>query len=186
LNVATQNSSKYSSRLITATSIQQKKAAIELTEEDGEIPFPLGHKFDSQTRTLTAGECAILTSLTWTTSPVHTDRDFALTTEFGELILAGAVVVAIAAGLLLTTSIYRDFESAYGVRFLTALDANAKFIAPVRFGDSIHLEVTLVDSRRSSSRPGCYVLVFEDHVVRQDEVIAASLQRHVLVETVQS
>ena len=167
-------------------SVQKEKAVNELTGNAGEVNFPIGDTFYSQRRTLSAGECGILTSLTWTTSPVHSDREFALTTEFGELILAGAVVVAIAAGLLLTTSIYRDLESSCGVQMLAALDANAKFIAPVRFGDSIHLEVTLLDARQSSSRPGCYVLGFEDRVVRQDDVVAVTLQRHILVETISS
>jgi len=54
----------------------------------------------------------------------------------------------------------------------------------VRFGDSIRLEVTLVDARASTSRPGCHVLKFEDRVMRQDGVEALSLERHILVEEI--
>jgi acyl dehydratase len=147
--------------------------------------FPLGTTFHSGTRTLNAGECAILTSLTWTTGAVHSDREFAKTTEFGELILAGATVVALAAGLLSTTSIYQDLDRLYGVRVVAALDVNAKFKSPVRFGDSIRLEITLVDARASASRKGCHVLKFEDRVLRQDGVEALFLVRHILVEEIE-
>ena len=146
--------------------------------------FPIGSTFQSETRTLSEGECAILTSLTWTTGAIHSDRPYALTTEFGELILAGAVIVALAAGLLSSTEIYRDLEHKYGVRTVAALDANASFKAPVRFGDSIHLDVTLTEVRASSSRPNCHVLAFSDRVVRQDGVVAVLLDRHILVEAI--
>lgn len=149
------------------------------------LEFPIGEMFKSDMRTINAGECAVLTSLTWTTGAVHSDREFAKTTEFGELILAGAIVVALAAGLLSTTEIYREFERTYGVRVVAALDVNARFKAPVRFGDSIHLEITLTEARESKSRPGNFVLKFEDRVLRQDNVETALMERHILVEPIE-
>jgi len=144
--------------------------------------LPVGSVFRSATRTLTDGECGILTSLTWTTGGIHSDREYARSTEFGELILAGATVVAVAAGLLPGTAIYRSFEPVYGVRVVAALDVHASFMAPVRFGDSICVETTLAGQRPSASRPGCHVLNFEDRVLRQDGMEAVHVTRHILVE----
>jgi acyl dehydratase len=148
------------------------------------VPLPIGERFPSAGRTLTAGECGILSSLLWTTGSMHSDREFAQSTEFGELLVAGAAVVALASGLVLSTELYRQLEPVYRLRVVAALGTTAKYRSPVRFGDTIRLTMTLSRSRPSASRPGCHVLTFDDEVLRDGNVQAAAITRNVLVQSV--
>ena len=61
--------------------------------------IPVGQVFVSPGRTISEGDFTLLTSLTWNTTIIHTDKEFMKTTEFGERILDGPSLLACAAGL---------------------------------------------------------------------------------------
>jgi acyl dehydratase len=72
------------------------------------------------------------------------------------------------------------------MRVAAALDVDAKFKAPVRFGDSIRVVMTLTQRRPSLSRPGSHILTFEDRVLRQDGMVVAHITRHILISETDS
>ena len=80
----------------------------------------IGLRVSSAARTVSAGECGILTSLTWTRGSLHTDVTAAERSPFGALSLPGPVIVAIAAGLLASSELMPVLARAHGIR-LTAL-----------------------------------------------------------------
>jgi acyl dehydratase len=66
---------------------------------DFEDLIPIGKTFVSPGRTIGEGDFTLLTSLTWNTTVIHTDREFMKQTPFGERILDGPSLLACAAGL---------------------------------------------------------------------------------------
>jgi acyl dehydratase len=59
----------------------------------------IGSKIVSQRRTITEGDFSAMVNLSWETSPLHTDREYAKTTQFGERILGGPCTIPFVAGL---------------------------------------------------------------------------------------
>ncbi|MBI4307403.1 MAG: dehydratase [Chloroflexi bacterium] len=131
------------------------------------VQLPIGAERVSQSRTITEGELADLTNLTWTHSELHSSREFAKTTEFGERILAGPCVLAVTVGLVLSefTALLR--EHGMGTVALLGFN-NVRFFAPLLPGDTVRGRVKLHDARESKSRPGHYVITWLETLERYD------------------
>lgn len=144
--------------------------------------LPFGQVLRTGARTLSEGECALLTALTWTIGRFHTDPEFAKTTEFGGIVLAGAVIPAVAAGLIGMSNYYREFETKYGFKVVAVLGMEVRYRHPLRPGDTIRVETILRDARPSGRRPGQGVAEFEDRVLNQRDDVVAEMKRFWLFE----
>ena len=131
------------------------------------VELPKGIERASQSRTITEGELADLTNLTWTHSELHSSQEFARATEFGERILAGPCILAVTVGLVLPelTAVLRERNMATVA--LLGFN-NVKFFAPLLPGNTVRAKVKLHDARESKSRPGHYVITWLETLERYD------------------
>jgi acyl dehydratase len=142
-----------------------------------DLDLPIGAVYRTRGRTLTRGECALLADLTWTIGSLHTDREFAKNHEFGDTFVAGAVLLAVAVGLINTSDHYRELQETHGIRVIAALGVDAKYRNPLFPGNTITVETRIEGARESKSRPGEGILTFEDRVLNQDEVVLLEMKR---------
>lgn len=142
---------------------------LELSELGGVV---VGTRHRTAQRTLTRGECALLCDLTWTIGRLHTDREFASKSHFGDTVLPGAVLLAVATGLINTSDFYRDLSRNSRIQVLAALGVRAKYRKAFYSDDTVVVETTVEQIRPSSTRTGEYILSFADEVLNQrDEVL---------------
>lgn len=113
--------------------------------------LPYGEKFRSQGRTISEGDLSLLTNLTWTTSELHSNKEYMKNTPFGERMLAGPCVVACMVGLA-GTSGFRHALHARQARLVAMLGLeNVRFTAPVLPGDTLWVETQIIDARETSN-----------------------------------
>src|SRR5215210_4336374 len=90
-----------------------------------------GDRFATPGRTITEADLVGFSTLTGDTHPQHTDTEWAAAGRFGERIAHGLLVLSYAAGLVAF-----DPERVVALRRV----GDATFKAPVRIGDTIHIE----------------------------------------------
>ena len=126
--------------------------------------FTVGQRWITPARTITEADLVMFAGLSGDFNPLHTDEEFARTTQFGGRIFHGPGVFAIAIGL----------ESRLGIKEGTALaflGMNWHLSGPVRIGDTIRVVQTVGDVQRSRSKPDRGVVTFDVEVRNQrDEV----------------
>jgi len=149
---------------------------------DPRLAGVIGLRVSSAARTVSAGECGILTSLTWTRGPIHTDVTAAERSPFGAVSLPGPVSVAIAAGLLATSGLMGVLTRAHGIRVTALLGSEVRYLRPVLVGDTVRLDITVTGARASRSRPGHAVLRISERLVNQRGQCAVEIETHQLAE----
>lgn len=108
--------------------------------------FNVGDKVKTQAVTITETHIVNWASLTGDWYPLHTDEEFGKTTQFGGRIAHGPLAFGLAVGLMAMANYFEDSIMAWlGVDKLRAT-------APVRIGDTIHVEAEVV-GKRETKRP---------------------------------
>lgn len=105
--------------------------------------FEIGQSWDSPARTITEADVTLFAGLSGDFNALHTDEEFAKTTQFGGRIFHGPGVFAIATGL----------ESRLGLKEGTAiafLGMTWNLKGAVRIGDTIHVRQTVAGTRLTS------------------------------------
>ncbi|HBH02962.1 MAG TPA: dehydratase [Candidatus Rokubacteria bacterium] len=120
--------------------------------------FTAGEVLVTGRRTVDAGDVSRFAGLSGDFNPLHTDEEFAKTTPFGARIAHGILTLAISNGQQNLSGWFEGTALA-----LLGLD-RVRFTAPVRFGDTVHTELTVREAR-PASKPGRGVVGF-DAVVR--------------------
>jgi acyl dehydratase len=151
-----------------------------------EDPFeglPVGEKSRSSGRTITEGEFALLTDVTWTISELHSNAVYGRHTSFGERALGGPIVSALVASLATNMSpLSRRLRQEYQLRTVAAIGISARYLAPVLPGDTLWADTWLESVRPSKSHPGLGIAVMRDNGVNQNESLVTQVTRHLLVE----
>ena len=119
--------------------------------------FHLGQKFITRGRTVTETDVVNFASLTWDNNQLHTDREYAASTRFGERIAHGLLGVIMHAGLS-----YQLTEDS----ILALLELSWKFKAPIFIGDTIHVE-QVVEDLRESRQTDRGILTFDKKIINQ-------------------
>lgn len=126
--------------------------------------FEIGDTWESPARTITEADLVIFAGFSGDFNPVHTDEEWAKTTQFGGRIFHGPGVFAIATGL----------ESRLGLKEGTAiafLGMTWNLKDAVRIGDTIRVRETIAEKKPSSSKLDRGIVTFDVHVLNQrDEV----------------
>ena len=93
-------------------------------------------------------------------NPLHTDETFGRTTPFGGRIAHGMLVAAMATGMANWTGIFEGTT-------LALLEQTIQYKGPARFGDTVHLELTVAE-KKETSKPDRGIVIFETRVCNQD------------------
>jgi acyl dehydratase len=126
--------------------------------------FEPGRTFESGGRTVTEADVSLFAGLSGDYNPLHTDAVFAAKTPFGQRIAHGMLAVSISTGLGQTLGIFEGTT-------LALLAQTFEYKAPVLFGDTLRLRLT-VESATPSSKGGKGVVVFRSDIVKQDDTVA--------------
>src|SRR4030066_980975 len=125
--------------------------------------FNLGDSFASQGRTVTEADVVAFAGLSGDFNPLHTDSTFAAATPFGERIAHGMLIAAMATGMANWTGIFEGTT-------LALMEQLIRYKGAVKFGDTIHLELEVLE-KKPTSKPDRGVVKFAARMHNQrDEV----------------
>lgn len=107
--------------------------------------FNLGDVFKTGAITVTETHVVNWAGLTMDFYPLHMDKEYATKSQFGERLVHGPMIFALAVGLLASSGYGGDAAIAWlGVN-------NMKMLRPVKIGDTIHLVVEVMDKQKTRS-----------------------------------
>ncbi len=121
--------------------------------------FELGFTMVTPARTITEHDICAFAGLSGDYNPLHTDREFAKTTPFGERIAHGMLGLSVATGLVHNVGPVDGTAMAF-------LGVDWKFRKAITIGDTIHAIVKVTDKRESKPMGGG-VVSFDVRVVNQ-------------------
>jgi acyl dehydratase len=112
--------------------------------------FEIGDKLGpTRARTVTETDIVNFASLTGDWFQLHTDVEFANKSMFGERIAHGMLVLSIASAL----------APPYDLAFLAFYGMDSvRFTAPVKIGDTIHVEAEVIDKKEREGNSGTVTL----------------------------
>lgn len=122
--------------------------------------FTVGEVLVTGRRTVDAGDVSRYAGLSGDFNPLHTDEEFAKTTPFGTRVAHGILTLAISNGQQNLAGWFEGTTIA-----LLGLD-KVRFTAPVKFGDTVHTEMTVRETR-ATSKPDRGVVSFDVAVKNQ-------------------
>ncbi len=103
--------------------------------------FQTGQKVTSFGRTVTEHDVVTFAGLSGDFNQIHTDAEFARSTPYGQRIAHGLLGLAIASGLAVQTGIL-------GANVIAFREVGEwKFVKPVFIGDTIHVEMEVVEAK---------------------------------------
>lgn len=121
--------------------------------------FEVGARLPTRTRTITDADHDAFCRLVGYEVPLFLDDAYARAKGLPGRLCPSHLIMSFSTAM--TGDLFTDTVIA-----MVAVD-NARFLAPVRPGDTIRTEVEVL-SKRDSSRPDRGVVVFRDHVYNQD------------------
>lgn len=126
----------------------------------------VGHRVTTPSRTITEADVVNFAGVSGDFNPLHTSKTEMEESDFGERIAHGALVFSVMTGLT-RRIVHERAETVafYGVDRL-------RFTAPVRFGDTIRVELELVEKEPKEHPTASGVVRYAAEVLNQrDEVV---------------
>jgi acyl dehydratase len=124
-------------------------------------------------RTVIETDNVWLTNVTMNLNPMHFNQAYAEETEFGERLVNGLVVIAMAVGMsVVDVSMNATANLGYD---------SVRHHAPVFHGDTLFVESEVTDKRESSSRDHVGIVTTELRAYNQDDELVLSLERTPMV-----
>lgn len=117
----------------------------------------IGMKWVSSGRTVTEADVVNFAGLSADFFPLHVDRHYAEKTRFGQRIAHGFLVMSFATGMVPANP--ERVVALYGVDRL-------RFLKPVFIGDTVHLEMEVVELQDRGGRSG--VASYDFRIINQD------------------
>ncbi len=126
--------------------------------------FQIGARYTSQRRTVTEADVVAFAGLSGDYNPLHTDAEFGKNTPFGGRIAHGMLIVALATGMANWVGIFEGTT-------LALIEQTIRYKGPVKFNDTVHLELEVLE-KKASSKPDRGVVQFATYIMNQrDEVV---------------
>jgi len=124
--------------------------------------FAVGETVVTRGRTITETDIVSFAALTGDWYPLHSDAEYAKKGPFGERIAHGLLILSVANGLLPLYDM--AIVAFYGMD-------KVRFTAPTKIGDTIHVELEVVDKQDKGDMGG--VITLKESVKNQrDEPVA--------------
>ncbi|HSF80865.1 MAG TPA: MaoC/PaaZ C-terminal domain-containing protein [Anaerolineales bacterium] len=122
--------------------------------------FKVGLRVVSAGRTITESDIVNFAGLSGDYNQIHTDSVYSQTTPFGQRVAHGLLVLSIASGLAVQTGVLEGTVLAFR-------EINEwKFTKPVYIGDTVHVEIEVIDAK-ALRRIGGGAVVLELNVLNQ-------------------
>ena len=126
--------------------------------------FEIGATYNTQARTITEADVVSFAGLSGDFNPLHTDAEAAKKSPFGERIAHGMLTVAISTGMANLTGLMEGTT-------IALMEQNIKYIAAVKFGDTVRLQMEVIE-KRETSKPDRGVVKLAARVFNQrDELV---------------
>ena len=103
--------------------------------------FSVGQKIETVGRTVSEGDIFNFAGLTGDYNQIHTDAEFSKKTPFGQRVAHGLLGLSMAVGLIWRTGLLEGTVLAF--REVTEW----KFVKPFFIGDTIHVEMTVTETK---------------------------------------
>ena len=126
-------------------------------------------------RTVTETDNLLFTALTHNPQPLHLDAEAAAQSEFGHILVNSIFTFGLMVGLSVGDTTLGTLVANLGMDKVV-------FPKPVRIGDTLRAETTIVEARESRSRLGQGIVVFEHRCINQRGEIVAQCLRSALVK----
>jgi acyl dehydratase len=140
--------------------------------------LPLEKTFVTSGRTITEADVVAFAGLSGDFNSLHVDETFAASTPFGGRIAHGLLVLSIASGLSTRLPVLVALQPS----LLGMTEVTCHWLAPVRIGDTVRVELTFTAAQLT--RSGTRGRVTERRVVlNQDDVTVLDSQWTLLVAT---
>jgi acyl dehydratase len=130
--------------------------------------------FLTEGRTVESGDVSLFAGLSGDFNPLHISETFAKKTPFKSRVAHGLLTLSISTGQQNQLGIFEGTTLAY-----LGMD-EVRFLAPVRFGDTVRT-ILSVTSARVSSKPDRGVVAFDITVKNQDDVDVLTYKQSVLM-----
>lgn len=135
--------------------------------------YVVGSVYTTGQREISADDVSTFAELSGDRNPLHTDPEFALETDYGELIAHGLLGISVMTGLLDELGLGRGTALAFlGIKEWT-------FRRPIFFGDILRARVTIAALRRSRSdnhrgivTRNCELFNQNDEMVQSGQTVA--------------
>ena len=138
--------------------------------EDFEVGDVYKHPYG---RTVTETDDVWFTNVTMNLNPMHFNEAYASETEFGERLVNGTFVIALAVGMsVIDVSMNATANLGYD---------DVRHHGPVFHGDTIFAESEVTDKRESESRDHVGIVTTELRAYNQDDELVLSLERSPMV-----
>ncbi|MEJ2866289.1 MaoC family dehydratase [Actinomycetospora sp. OC33-EN08] len=120
-------------------------------------------------RTINEADNTWFTLLTMNTNQAHFNAQVGASSEFGRMLVASPLTIAIAMGQSVTDTTQNAFAN-------LGLD-DLKLTAPVFVGDTIWSESIVLEKRESKSRPHAGIVTIRTRTLNQDAIEVLSFER---------
>lgn len=128
--------------------------------------YEVGDAFESGGRTVTEADVVNFAGISGDYNPLHTDATFAAKTPFEQRVAHGMLAASISTGLGQTLGIFEGTT-------LALMQQTFQYKAPVFFGDTIRLRLT-VGAVKPSSKGGKGVVTFTSDILNQDDTVVVA------------
>jgi 3-hydroxybutyryl-CoA dehydratase len=130
--------------------------------------YTVGEKFSTPSRTVTETDIVMFAALSGDWHPIHTDKEYAEKSVFGERIAHGLLGLILGSGLTFRLGnrgpLPKNFIAFYGMDKL-------RLTAPLKIGDTIHSEIEIMDLIAKDENKG--VVKYKTEIKNQrDEVVS--------------
>ena len=132
----------------------------------------IGARYRTLARTVSETDIVTFVNLCGFTEPLFVDMEYvARESVFKRRVAPGALTFALSEGLVIQTGLIHGTGMAY-------LGGELRLVAPVLEGDTIHVDVEIVD-KRETSKPDRGVVTYQHRILNQrgETVLEARVQR---------
>lgn len=138
--------------------------------------FKVGDRFNhSVSKTITESDNNLFSLLTMNHHPVHLNAEYAKQEYHGEVLVVGTLVFSLVVGMTVA-----DISG----KAIANLDYEfIKHSEPVFIGDTIRAESTILDTKRSKSKPDRGIIYVESRAYNQKNTEVLRFRRHVLIKS---